>query len=378
MNFIKFLAGFILSINIYFIIFLKINSPYIQTPLKAKLGSNGFLYEGLKGTHIGSNFLVLSNSNGAYSQLYRGEKKLIALFGGCNTFNAEINSHENQLSTKLSKIMGDTFVENIIKEGLYCRIIAEKLKAMNKKYDYIFISNRCSRDRNWLNESAKRCDFKPFSSIKKYRYCFLNEVKTKIQNIKQSLFLKSFHQNRKNIDNHFIVKYSVPLSLPELGSNINDQPATARWHRNLGKVTLYSQNKIRSEIITAEKIKAARKMFEAAMIYSKKVYFITEPIAYDENELPGVSEKWTILHSGVFNALQKDRDLFVNNKSHAESIRFNNKLLSRVAREYGIKTIDLDSHLRQYLHKRDDLFYTHDTLTPKGTELAAKYIHNEM
>lgn len=361
----KFSFFFLLSLCFCFFIFFHINSLYSAKPISAKLNSDYQYYVGLKGVHTSSSFWVLSNSNGAFTPLYRGEKKNGAFFGGCNFLDN--NSYKDQISKKLSDFMGDVFIENFSEPGLYCRPLVQKLKKINKKYDYIFISSQCLRDEFWNEET--------FLSFKKYKYYFMDEFKNRMKNLKREIFSKSKKNESKKKKK--IVKFNIPDPFPEFDAY---DFRIKRFYRNLGKVKFYSQDIIPSEVILVQMIEAARKMFKETLRYSDKVYFITNAIAYGKDELPGVSKRWQLLfsvndwkyHSSV------EKDLFLDNQSYARFIRKSNKLLSRVAREYGIKIIDLDSYLKKHLNKREDLFYDRQHLTPKGVKLAAEYIYSEM
>ena len=379
LKYIFFVFFFTLSLFGSFIVFINIDLSYSFNPLRYILTDNKDAFLALEGKHIARNHLVLNNSMGASSFMYRGQKKIGAFFGACS-FQQKYGFLDNaeQFTEELSRHFDDLLIHNFSRDEYTCRVISEKLKRINKKFDYIFISNFCLDNETWGEKLSKRMDFQRPSNPKKYITYFFQRIQNKVKDI--SLDFSSKRDSKvsyskdisKEIGKQTIIEYQgPPKPFPKFDKN---NRVVARWYRNQGKIKLISKFETDSESIYMQKISAARKMFKEAMKYSKKVYFITTPIAFDEREVSGVAERWLVLPD-----IGMNNNKFVDNASEAFNVRKNlTKAASDVAKQMSIKVIDLDSFLRAQLRVRNDLFYDHSRLTPQGARLAAKFVYNEI
>ena len=107
---------------------------------------------------------------------------------------------------------------------------------------------------------------------------------------------------------------------------------------------------------------------EAAQV-ANRVYLITQPVAYDADQHPGVPDKWVSLYP-----VKGEENSYYSNKSVADSIRTRNAIMEQVARWHGTPVIDLDGYMRPLLRDRDDLFDDKWHFAPAGAEAAAEYV----
>ena len=378
LKYIFFIFFFFLALFGSFIVFINIDLPYSFNPLRYILTHNKSAFMGLKGRHVARNHLILNNSMGASSFMYRGQKKIGAFFGGCS-FQQKYGFLDNaeQFTEELSRHFDDLLIHNFSREEYTCRVISEKLKRINKKFDYIFISSFCLANKTWEKKSSKRMDFQSPSNPKKYMVDFLQRIHSKVKDIsldfssKRDSEVSHSKDISKEIGKETVIEYQgPPKPFPKFDKN---NRVVARLYRNEGKIKLISKLEIDPKPTYMQRMSAARKMFEEAMKYSDKVYFITPQVAYDEKEVSGVAEKWlTLPDIGTGNK-------FFDNASEAFNIRENlTKAAADAAKQMDIKVIDLDSFLRAQLRVRNDLFYDHFRLTPEGARLAAKFVYNEI
>ena len=128
---------------------------------------------------------------------------------------------------------------------------------------------------------------------------------------------------------------------------------------------------------TATNIQKRKEMIHAILTTAKNVsencYIITQPIAYDEEELPGVSRRWGSLYP-----IKKKPGYYTSNRSVAEGIRRENSFFAEQAPEYGVGVIDLDGYIRPLLRQRDDLFEDKWHFSPKGCSVAAGYVASQI
>jgi hypothetical protein len=111
-----------------------------------------------------------------------------------------------------------------------------------------------------------------------------------------------------------------------------------------------------------------RRLIETARTIADHVYLIAQPVAYDEQEIPGVGQNWFDLYP------IPGRDAYYDNRSVAEWIRAETSLMVNTAHEMGVPVIDLDHYMRPLLATRDDLFYDKWHYAPAGARMAAELV----
>ena len=144
--------------------------------------------------------------------------------------------------------------------------------------------------------------------------------------------------------------------------------------RNSGKVKLVDRL---IQQLSEEEIKYIENRVKALSSLAKSitgnVYFLVQPIAYDEQELPGVSKRWFSLYP-----LAENEPIYKSNKTVAWRHRLVNSRVIEFAKRNGIKIIDLDNEMRKLLSSNDDLFYDKWHLSPKGAQVTADIIRNQI
>lgn len=118
---------------------------------------------------------------------------------------------------------------------------------------------------------------------------------------------------------------------------------------------------------------AARRIFVPARALADEVLFLCQPIAYDEDELEGVSERWCRLRPAP-----DDPNKVRSNRSMALEVREKNRLMAEVAIEMGVRVFDLDAGIRPHLKETDDLFYDRWHFLPRGADLAGRLVADEL
>ena len=106
---------------------------------------------------------------------------------------------------------------------------------------------------------------------------------------------------------------------------------------------------------------------------SSQVILISQPIAYDEEELPEVANRWYRLYP--FPGREK---AYFSNRSVATGVRANSKAATDTAQTMGVQVIRLDEHMRPMLRFRDDLFDDKWHFTAAGAEVAAEYVSRRL
>ena len=107
---------------------------------------------------------------------------------------------------------------------------------------------------------------------------------------------------------------------------------------------------------------------------AEKVYFITVPIAYDEEELPSVSLKWNY----IFDWQNRGRFFSIDNKTYQKQRRLEQKFMKDIAQKMNVSIIDLDPYLRKKLKYTDKLFSNSMTLTPIGIKMSVDFMMNHI
>ncbi len=110
-------------------------------------------------------------------------------------------------------------------------------------------------------------------------------------------------------------------------------------------------------------------VINAAKRISNHVVVVSQPVAYDEGQLPGVAAKWFSLYP-----VEEDRPVYMSNLSVAESIRARSAIALAKASTEGAIIIDLDGKIRPLLSKRDDLFIDKWHFSAAGAVVAAEII----
>ena len=110
-------------------------------------------------------------------------------------------------------------------------------------------------------------------------------------------------------------------------------------------------------------------VIDAAKRVSDHVVVVSQPVAYDEGQLPGVAARWFSLYP-----VEEDRPVYMSNRSFAERLRATSAIALAKASTEGAIIIDLDAKMRPLLSKRDDLFIDKWHFSAAGAVAAAEII----
>ncbi len=105
----------------------------------------------------------------------------------------------------------------------------------------------------------------------------------------------------------------------------------------------------------------------------RNVVILTQPVAYDERELPGVRRRWFSLYP-----VSMTEPIYKSNKSVAERMRNVNRLASHAAKMSGALVIDLDAYMRPKLRQREDLFIDKWHFSNAGARLAGVFLAQQL
>ena len=346
---IIFISGLFLTFTLSRFFFPKtVNPPFSKEEKYTPL---------LLGTPSGKRDLhsVLTfNESGARGSHYRNQKYRCALIAG-STFQSRPLTEQHSFHYLLMKERKDIHIDNFSLNGMTARAsvwFIKKYIIPSKKYNCILYSNWFSHDpwkKNDILRNWARLDY-PFSKIHLWPKRWLKQYKS---NKDWGNFLPSTYE--QTIAPKIHPKYLERKKVRKL--------------RQSGKVTFSKvpiptlenpENQLRQKE-SNELIQLLKKNF-------KKIVIISQPISYDENQHPEVSQRWKILipHPTKIGEYYDDESL-------AKRDRFYMSLIERSAKERNISYIDLDFHLRAYL-KSPQYFADRRHFTPEGMQLASKIV----
>ncbi len=329
----------------------------------------------------GKKIIWKTNERGARGSLFREQDIQIAIFGSSTSINSLITQKLTWPEQIKVNVGSKIHVDNFAKDGAGNKEIESILNHLiNAKYRYDAIlimdhyghENRAADDgtafKDWGRITSENFFLKsPELIVRYFRNIFNKEEIQKyllniIKNDKVISFLKT--------------NLTISQNQPELGA-FKHFPRRARSNRELRNldeikfidtpeipVTEKTRNFIYSRIDRLNKL---------AKQISPKVYFITQPVAYDKYELPGVSKKW-------FNLIPiaEDKHHYISNKSRAFDIRKKQAIVIKAAMENNADIIDLDNYLRPQLKEKDDMFFDKWHLTPQGNKITGKFIADRL
>lgn len=116
-----------------------------------------------------------------------------------------------------------------------------------------------------------------------------------------------------------------------------------------------------------------RELFEVAKRAADRVYFVSQPVAFDESELPAVAARWFSLYPAT-----TVPGAYRDNASVAERIRSETAVLRAEALRNAITVIELDDFMRSMLRKRGDLFLDKWHFSRNGAAVAAQRVAEQL
>lgn len=104
-----------------------------------------------------------------------------------------------------------------------------------------------------------------------------------------------------------------------------------------------------------------------------EVVILTQPVAYADNELPGVSSRWDSLYP-----VSETQPVYKSDRSVAEGIRLTDAVAAYEARQDGAVVVELDSLVKPFLAARDDLFLDKWHAAAPGAALWADLVYADL
>lgn len=294
------------------------------------------------------------NSLGNPMRPFRGQKNTCLVIGGSTYFSKHVkwkDSFLNKLDQKNRMIYFEPYVYESLKDG-QARTILQELNEKSKKYDCVIIGVQPTGKL----ESSDRMAFPFWGQYDKYRQ---RPFYWSYKKLKDSLF---HSEHLGDFFHYFMPKKNSSMSRFE----------SRMWRRDNPDKLIYLPLVLSQQLVDQRK-RRMRLLFDEARRLATEVYFISQPIAYSEDEHSNVQDVWWDRYKRV----TKDGNIvFLNNKAVAEEKRFFNKIAIDVAKTQDVEVIDLDHHLKGHLQYPRQMFYDKWHLTEYGVELAAEYVSN--
>jgi hypothetical protein len=318
-------------------------------------------------TTLSKQITWVANGRGARGDLYHGQPTEIAVFGSSTSEDWGLDQQKTWAQqVKLTLGGRSHHVDNYARNDSYhgeAIVILEELARTGRRYDIILlmvaIDPRVSRD---SPENA---------------FFFWGQWRSRYSGI-----LQPWHLLYRRLSAQAMSEPRL-MAVREWVVRLNSTPAPPRRHpqRNArSNRVLRNDGKIRLQYAPLKQFpglgdddrpiveRETKRLLEAAHEVGDSVFFVAQPVAYDENELAGVAERWFSLYP------IENQDAYHDNRSVAESIRKSTAVMADVAETLGVPVIDVDAHMRTLLAERDDLFFDKWHYTEAGAEVAAQCI----
>ena len=345
--------------------------------LIAKQVHQRFLYSEyenqIDSTTKGKMLTWISNERGARGNLYHGQPVEIAVLGSSTSVDSLLDQRQSwaqQLEAKMGNqlVHVDNYSRDGANQGDAFHILQEFQKA-GRRYDILLLMVRINPVNMWTNEKREvplRETFRywgnwasgpepivfPGLLVRRLKAHAMSEPRLdKLLNVVIGMFSGSKKPSKKPS------KHPIPLS------------RSNRELRLSGNVRLIDEPVPFDAEDKKWVVDVTFKILRDAARVADRVYMLTQPIAYDEKEHPGVSNKWFSL-----SPVKSKEDGYYSNKNIAKHNRKLYTIMAQVARSHGTPVIDLDGHMRPLIRERDDLFDDKWHFAPAGAEVAAEFV----
>lgn len=306
-----------------------------------------------------------SNERGTRGGLYHGQSLRIATFGSSTTACSLLNQQQTW-PEQLKSALGSerTHVDNYARDGATYREtiqILNRLADRGPRYDLVLImmhlSTRDARESGTGDEDA-------------FHYWGQWTTDRATALVWPSLLRKRVSAQLLTEPRTLAVWKSLSDPFRTHEPETSKFLAIARSNRvlrNEGRVTLIDED----YRFTADEIEGVRshtrEMLNAASRSKARVYLVLQPIAFDEQEVAEVAEKWVSLYEAT-----DQPDAYLSNRSIAWGFREINDMMHAEADALGVPVLDLDSELRPLLRQRGDLFDDKWHFAPSGAAIAGE------
>lgn len=308
-----------------------------------------------------------TNAHGARGELYHGEKTRIAVFGTSTSVDVSLDQPKAWSEVLVRQFpAGSVHVENFARDGASnneMEILLRHMAELGRHYDVAILMDHWRRApeppsrKNTFHYSAQWYADSGLLHAPELIYERLND-----QYLREPRLV------------------AIKTALSGLWRNSTAQAAPVPVHpfaldtknrilRNNGTVKLVDvpveMSPNRKSFIT-ERVST---LVGLAKRIATRVLVMSQPVAYDPHEVPGVGRRWFSLYP-----VSDNPPTYKSDKSVAEAIRQTNAVALPAARKAGADTLDLDALIRPYLRQRDDLFIDKWHFAPAGSRLAATFI----
>ncbi|MHC4386242.1 MAG: hypothetical protein ACYSUG_04550 [Planctomycetota bacterium] len=315
-------------------------------------------------SNYGEPIVWRSNENGARGGLYQGQPVRIAVFGSSTSIDSLL-SQDQCWSESLRCSLGESMVhvDNYARDAAGAAEALHILKDLEKKqihYDVVLIMAMIGQSVNIVTTDTTCYHYwSSWSAQGPLKFPGILRKRAKKQ-VQQEPFL-----NR--IDRYVQENWLHP--------DVDRTPIREKRRlRNEGLVQLHDVERKKWTDADIQKREAMiSKLLTTAKNVSEHCFVVTQPVAYDQEELPGVSRRWGSLYP-----IKGTPGCYKNNRSVAEGIRIENTFFAEQAPVYGVDVIDLDRYIRPLLRQRDDLFEDKWHFSPEGCSVAADYIASQI
>ncbi|UOM36766.1 hypothetical protein [Acuticoccus sp. I52.16.1] len=290
---------------------------------------------------------------------------LIATFGTSTTAAPRITQAQSWPELLKAQLCGAVHVDNFARDGAGPNDIAGLLKdlaARGRHYDVLTIMS-------WMFPGERMPPGNPFHHWSAYDFgkapfaapvLFVRAIRRELHEAEERLtFLHRLLELTRNLRRPSPPGFRHPPS--ETPEN--------RELRASGIIDFVD----RPNALTPEEGKRVRARTEAivrtALTVSPHVFFLVQPVAFDENELPGVAARWFSLFPA-----REDQPVYLSNRSVAERIRSVQTYMREGAEAAGATIVPLDEIMRPMLSQTDTLFFDRWHFAPDGHALAAQTI----
>lgn len=297
-----------------------------------------------------------ANERGARGSLFRDEVRDVAVFGSSTTAGTFLDQPE-AWPARVGASLPCTHVDNYARDGATmsdATRILEYFAAEGKRYEAVIIMQH-GDPRNvtladalqfwgrWHSSSALQG---PSQAAKHARLQVAKEARL----MTIAGWLKPSRADR--------------LDPNDLRNWAYRQTSSLRFVYEPRTLTATEETQIR---------RRAHELFASARKAADRVSFVTQPIGYDEHELPEVGRRWYSLYPATTVA-----GAYLDNRSVAEQVRAATAVIVEVARQSGVQVVPLDEHVRPMLRARGDLFLDKWHFSRHGAAVAAQKIAAEL
>lgn len=310
-----------------------------------------------------------TNERGARAEMYRGEAVQIAVFGSSTSANSLITQELSWSEQLRAHLPGEAHIDNFARNGTgnkEMESVLQELRRTGAHYRVVLIMDHFGHEERPVDD---RIAFRDWARVAAEESLLKSPALLR-RKLGEEL-ADPFAGLMATLHSHHLFAATADDTAGSRG--FRHPPPLAhsnRELRNQGKVQLVDQPDAEPSAEKRRYIEArVARLAELAAAVADHVYFLTQPVAYDELEVPGVSARWYTLYP-----IAPDRPVYLSDRSVAAQIRAVQKIVVEAAERSGAEVIDIDGHMRPLLRERDDLFIDKWHFAPLGCAIAGEFL----